>query len=92
MHEVPEQQRARKQKRACQSRLRRQSRVEFFDWLSGMLEVAGDGGDGSTTGAVNELRWRRNRVSFGAGEATETVIEPARAYVSASSRGRPVLS
>ena len=56
------------------------------------VEVAGDGGDGSTTSAVNELCWQRDTVSFAAGEATETVIEPARAYVSASVRGGRVLT
>ena len=71
IQDQPEQQRVRKQERVRQSRSRRQSRVEFFDRLSGMLEVAGDGGDVSTTSAVNELHWRRGRISLGAGKATE---------------------
>ena len=71
IQDQPEQQHVRKQERARQSRSRGPSRVGCFNWLSGMLEIAGDGGDGSTTSAVDELHWRRDRVSFGAGKATE---------------------
>ena len=42
---------------APQSRSRRQSWVEFFDWLSGMLEVA-SGGDGWTSCVGGEIGFR----------------------------------